>query len=336
MTPEVIGLREYQTRQLERDELGDEFGEVLWRQYGSQVSIEFPSPKTDWKWQLQPLGFVGYIPLDRGFGVSIQPRVEIGNLFRMLEYAYRLKVRFFDDLTGLESLAEFYERLAAILAKRTLDRARRGLYREYIPKSESLPYVRGSLDLTRRLSRPWEVRLHCDYQEHTADVEENQILAWTLMKVARSGACTERALPAVRRAYRAAQGAASLKPFAPEACVDRLYNRLNEDYQPLHALCRFFLEHTGPALQSGEHRMLPFLLSMPRLFELFVAEWLKVHLPPSLGIKIQEKVKIGDDHGLKFEIDLVLYDAFTGRALCVLDTKYKIDERPQEQGMFTR
>ena len=45
-------------------------------------------------------------------------------------------------------------------------------------------------------------------------------------------------------------------------------------------------------------------------------------------LKIQENVYIGEGETLKFTIDLVLYDAETGKALCVLDTKYKINEKP--------
>jgi 5-methylcytosine-specific restriction enzyme subunit McrC len=67
---------------------------------------------------------------------------------------------------------------------------------------------------------------------------------------------------------------------------------------------------------------------MERLYELFVAEWLKVHLPPSVVLSIQEKVDVGEDQALTFRIDLVLYDATTGESLCVLDTKYKAKERP--------
>ena len=38
--------------------------------------------------------------------------------------------------------------------------------------------------------------------------------------------------------------------------------------------------------------MLPFLINMERLSALFVAEWLKVHLPQSFLLKFQEQVNI--------------------------------------------
>ena len=107
------------------------------------------------------------------------------------------------------------------------------------------------------------------------------------------------------------------------SCPASTYPRLNEDYQPLHALCRFFLENTGPSHNVGNRKMLPFLVNMDRLFEQFVAEWLRIHLPPEWSIESQERVYIGDDQNWYFEVDLVMYRSDTSEPVCVLDTKYK-------------
>ncbi len=327
--PRVIELTEYVSRQFAREEISETAGEMLWQNYGRQVGVEFPSPKTGGKWSLTAQGWVGHIPLTSELGFALQPKVRLGNLFGMLEYAYNLKS--FHVLAGLincQSLVEFYEHLANMLAKRVLDRARKGLYRAYLAETDQLPYVRGRLDVQQSSQRPGQVRLNCHYEAHTADVAENQILAWTLFRIARSGMCTERVLPTVRRAYRALQDAVKPVPFSPEACLGRLYNRLNDDYRSLHALCRFFLEQSGPGHQLGDRTMLPFLVDMAHLYERFVAEWLKAHLPSDLSLKIQERVNIDEAGSLNFNIDLVLYDTLTGAARWVLDTKYKLPERP--------
>jgi 5-methylcytosine-specific restriction enzyme subunit McrC len=89
------------------------------------------------------------------------------------------------------------------------------------------------------------------YQEHTADIDDNQILAWTLWVIGRSGLCRpDRALLIVRHAFRQLQGAITLVPITAAMCVDRRYHRLNSDYAPLHALCRFSLAHSGPTTHS--------------------------------------------------------------------------------------
>lgn len=323
----TIPLTEREVTRLPKEVIPGEIGEALWRDRGKYVAVEFPSPKTDHHWELTPLGWVGYLAVSEDFVFWLKPKVEIQNLFRMLEYAYRLRsFRLLEGAIESSCLEEFYERLANVLAKRILDRARRGLYRTYVPESSDLPYVRGQLDVRRTIQAPWDVRLHCHYQIHTPDVEENQILAWTLLRISRSDITLERSLPAVRRAFRTLQGTIDLKEFRPQDCVGRLYNRLNDDYEPLHALCRFFLENTGPSHDVGDRKMLPFLVNMDRLYELFVAEWLRSHLPPKWSIVPKHRVYIGADKDWHFEIDLVLCHASSGEPVCVLDTKYKADK----------
>ena len=326
---EVLELTEYAARRFARSELPEGAGEALWRSYRNQIAVEFPSPKTDGLWQLTAHGWVGYIPLSSDLHLWLQPRIDIGNISRMLEYAYRLRsFHFLEGLLDCQSLREFYERLAVYLARLVLDRGRKGFYREYVPLRERLPYVRGRIDVRQMIQAPWNVKLQCQFEEHTANVEDNQILAWTLHGIARSGMCGDKSLLAIRRAFRALDGLVALESHTAQACVGRLYNRLNEDYRPLHALCRFFLEHSGPRHEKGDRHMIPFLVNMARLFELFVAEWLVSHLPPEVRLKSKERVNIDAGGNVYFDIDLVLYGAETGEVQFVLDTKYKPSSSP--------
>lgn len=325
----IIELKEYEPALFSKEEIPESVAEVLWHNFKNQIDIEFPTIKTNNKWQLTSLGWVGHIPLEKHFSISLAPKTPLSNLFRMLEYAYRLKsFHFLDGLIDCDSLQEFYERIANVLSLRVIDRGRKGFYHSYLPFEEELPFIRGRMDIEHLVRKPWNEKVKCFYEEHTSDIEDNQIIAWSLLVIARSGMCTERVLPNVRRAFRAIQGFTTLTPHLPESCVRRLYNRLNADYEPIHALCRFVLEQSGPTHTVGEHTALPFIVNMARLYELFVAEWLKKNIPPYLFLKVQEKVNIGKGKAIRFEIDLVIYDKKTGKALYVLDTKYKIPDTP--------
>ena len=157
----VLELEEYKSVTLPSSELREDHGQYIYSEYSDKIEVAPPSFATGGCWELRPRGWVGYLPVAPDFGVALTPRVPIRNLFRMLEYAYRLKsFRFLEGAIESSSLEDFYERLANVLAKRILDRARRGLYRSYIPESNDLPYVRGQMDVRRTIQTPWEIIRH--------------------------------------------------------------------------------------------------------------------------------------------------------------------------------
>lgn len=135
----------------------------------------------------------------------------------------------------------------------------------------------------------------------------------------------------MQQAYHALQGLITLQTFSLEDCVGRSYNRLNEDYRHLHAICRFFLENTGPSHEKGKHAMSPFLVDMARLYELFVAEWLKESLPQGFFLKQQQLVTI--EQNRHFRMDMLLYDVETNAVRCVLDTKYKVSDKAADDDL---
>ncbi|MEZ2276341.1 MAG: McrC family protein [Microcoleus sp.] len=319
--PQIIKLIEYELLILDRDSIPESVGQKIHLNYAKEIKIEFPNFKTGYKWQLTSKGRVGNIPITPEFHIFIRPKVPINNIFGMLEYAYKLKIKFPLGQIKCQSLEQTYETLANILAQKILERCRKGLYRDYLPKTERLAYIRGRVDLRSALQKPWDVKLKCHYHEQTGDIEDNQILAWTLFIIGRSGLCRESVSSTVRKAFHALQGFVTLKPFKSSACIDRTYHRLNQDYQLLHALCRFFLDNTGPSHETGDREMLPFLIDMANLYEKFVAEWLKANTPKRF--KVEEQYPVKHDKDYFDRIDLLLCDIATSKVLYVLDTKYK-------------
>ena len=243
-------------------------GTAIHRSCGDKVTVAFPSPISNNSWLLEPGGWVGIIPVTPSLILHISPKVTVANLFGMLEVAYRLNgIDFGDTLHTFGSMQEFFDHLASILAKRVLDRARLGLYRSYRKNEGQLAFVRGRIRLAESLKRPWLPAIPCRYDEHTGDITDNRILVWTLGRILRSGLCTEETRLKARAAFRVVAGVATLEPCSARDCIGRNYSRLNADYGPLHALCRFFLESSGPTHAAGGSTILPFSVNMPDLFE---------------------------------------------------------------------
>jgi 5-methylcytosine-specific restriction enzyme subunit McrC len=322
MNKQIIELDEYIPLQLHQELLPLHVGKLLKSRYGDKIAVEFPSAGTDYQWKLISRGWVGFIPLTSQIMLRLAPKVEISNLFQMLEYAYDLNINFQDNLVDCATIEGFYERLAQLLASKVLRKAQKGFYQTYVSAAERLPRIRGRIDIKQAIYNPWEVNLKCCYQELTGDVPENQILAWSLFLIVNSGLCSH-SLPLIRQSYQALRGIATICPYSSYDCTNRNYNRLNEDYRPLHALCRFFIESTGASHHLGDYTMLAFLVNMAQLFEVFVAEWLAQNLPAGYALKKQERMSIETGGNRCLKIDLVIYDTKNSLVYCILDTKYK-------------
>ncbi len=138
--PTVITVKEYEPAEFPHDAIPQPVLGLLHHKYREKISIDSLFYKTGTPWKLTAKGWVGFIPVTPEFTLAIQPKVALNNLFRMWEYAYKLKsFHFLDGLIDCQSLEEFYEHLASVLARLVLDRSRKGLYLEYSPQEESLP-----------------------------------------------------------------------------------------------------------------------------------------------------------------------------------------------------
>jgi 5-methylcytosine-specific restriction enzyme subunit McrC len=278
-------------------------------------------------------GWIGQFPLTKKVTVRVAPKVSVSSLLWMLDVAYRLDFKVWDSsLTRLATCQDLYTRFASILGKRVLDRVHRGIFRAYRDQRESLQVVRGRIDTlasARRLAVSAE--LACEYQEHTADVAENQILLFTLDLIARMGVQDRAVASTIRAARSALSREVSLRNVLGSECIGRRYSRLNDDYLFLHSMCRFFIEHCSPSLHAGDRDSVPFAIHMPRLFELFASEWLKERAPRNLDFRPQHRLKLDSNIELALDLDLLVTDKISGANLAVLDTKYKRTDRPSRE-----
>ena len=324
----VIELTERETTALPSHALTDDDAERIWQAAGAYLDIEYPTPRTNRHWKFTPKGWVGHVPIRDGLTLHIQPKVPLRSIFGMLEYVYDLrKFKLFDDLVGLDSLAEIYGRLARILARRVHDRVRKGLYRAYLPRHERLAFLRGRPDVAAHVRTPWRANPPCYFEELTADLEDNRILAWTLHVAGRSALCPAEPRRDVLAAYRTMSGHVGLAEYTARDCIGRSYQRLNEDYDPMHALCRLLLESSNPTHERGQRDMIPFVVNMETLFEHFVAAWLKEHAPKHIVVEPHHRIPFAAGDGRGFNIDIVLRDRQSNAPIAVLDTKYKAPDQ---------
>ena len=71
--------------------------------------------------------------------------------------------------------------------------------------------------------------------------------------------------------------------------------------------------------------MIPFLVNMGSLYELFVARWLEKNLDGErYSIQSQEQVLIDPNLNINFRIDLSILERESQSCVFVIDTKYKV------------
>src|ERR1043166_812319 len=301
----ILDVREEEVARFSRAKILD--AEVLALSGSGKIDVEPASLFNDYTYGLRSRGWVGQIPIGDDLLLRITPKVPVRNIFRMLEVAYNLQsFRLFDGEVQIESLEDIYERVVSILSQRVLDRVRKGLFRDHLDENDDLPYMRGRVDVISATSNRMRgiSRISCHNQEHTADLEDNQILHWTLHQLRRQALRQEKVRIELERARRALGGAITLKHYLPSDCMNRLYHRLNNDYSPMHGLCRFILEHTGPSIDPGDRSFIPFELNMRNLFELFVAEWLRANTPEGITVRRLYNATLDSNLNLKIQIDI--------------------------------
>lgn len=323
----VVDLTEWRPEPL-RGEGGSRIARaVLSAGYG-QLAVEAPSETGGADWTVCSKGLVGYLPLGHDVALRIAPKVPISSVLAMLDLAHDVaSLEWHRGLATHGVVDGLFDTLASLLARQVANRARKGLYREYVAEQDELSAARGRILPRETLARTLRgaATLVCDFETLTDDLLDNQILLWTLDRLRRSPLGRPEVRREVRASHRLLAACLSLVPVRPVDC-ERSYNQLNADYRPMHALCRLLLEACGSATADGEVASIPFTISMPHLFEKYVARLLAERLQP-LHVEPHRHFTLAD--GLSYDADLVLLDGPGGTPLAVMDTKYKLADRPE-------
>jgi 5-methylcytosine-specific restriction enzyme subunit McrC len=261
----------------------------------------------------------------------------LGFLVFMLSYTKRLKLRpvgtaDYEKLNG--SFLEVWIRHFATELNRLLHRH---LMRRYVEVEERTGFLRGKLLVERELSGAGNLyaRYACRYEVFTPNHLLNRVLRFCnglLLKQTRVSA--NRSLLRKNDLLLSDVDPGIIRP----SDLDRIHlDRLNRHYEPILGLCRLLLDNSTLDLRAGRVTQLAFVFDMNRLFEEFVAEFLKRHagkIELGGGQRLEE---VSYQHRLgrlfdEFDMnaDLVLTDN-AGDSF-VVDTKYKILDPKERHG----
>lgn len=200
----------------------------------------------------------------------------IKNIYYMLSYAFTtLKESVYDDIQK-ESFENIHNLFAAILAKGIGLQLKQGLYREYINRVETLPVVRGKIDMPgtirNRLGRRQVVTY--DYDELFENNLLNQILKSTVFLLLRQRDVDEKYKAELKKEMLFFSEVDQIE-LQHIRWSDIRFQRNNRTYQLLLVICQLLIEGSLLTTESGEYRLASFVdeQRMSRLYEKFILEY---------------------------------------------------------------
>lgn len=312
--PRSITLREHEVRE---ERIGPEDVRYLQQHFSKVIRVRPTS--TRGRWRLETRAVVGTI-VALGVELRIRPKCGTRNLFAMLSHAHGLaKLR--PEIVHQAEDEDLRELLVLILVQHVEALVRTGLRRGYVEETARLGVLRGRLLLDEQLRTPpgRSTTLACRFEDYTADLPLNQVIAYTLAQIEISGA---KALDQRLRKLRVSFSRLTARRFRPADFDQFVYDRLNAHYEVIHGICRLILEARGAEDAPGTLPMGSFLVNMDALFQSFMAKWLEQNLPAPWRVRAQGRESLDGLGRFKMYPDLLLYRGPTLRL--VADTKYKL------------
>ncbi len=288
--------------------------------------------------EINPGPVVGHFQLPSRRIVVIRPKVSTASVFRMLAYVFTDSHRRWlrDDAVLYASDKLIFEPLVELFNSLVAARARRGLVQDYIRREENLGSFRGALNVHQHLQQNLgrDNRIHCRFFEQTVDVPDNRLVKAALHQLLQFGGWTSRTTHALIRNFHQFDSVTLERLPSARSSVNH-YHRLNDDYRPIHELCRMFMAQTSVSERVGTFGFRGFLLDMNRLFEDFIQKAFQTAMRPSrLGVHVQESRRLSSHPVaplLRPDITIRLGDEI----VVVADAKYKKDkDAPPNSDMY--
>jgi 5-methylcytosine-specific restriction enzyme subunit McrC len=254
----------------------------------------------------------------------------IKNIYYMLAYAFQiLKESGYDEIAS-EEFENIHDLFAFILSKGISNQLKRGIYRDYLLKCNSLSVLRGKLDVYGTIMNKLQRKqlLSCEYDEMSENNLFNKILKTTAVILQRQPSVSKERRKTLKKLILYLDGIDIVE--SSDIQWDRLrFHRNNQHYKMLLNICYFVLSGLLLSTDKGQYKMAMFLneQDMHRLFEKFVLEYYRYHYPELNPISSRITWNIDSDDvkiGVLSVLPIMQTDITLryGERVLIIDTKY--------------
>lgn len=203
----------------------------------------------------------------------------IRNVYYMLSYAFQeLRRNNYDYISG-EDFEHIHDLFAEILYKGISFQLKQGLYREYVERHETIPVLKGKLDIKETIKNRMARKqvLSCEFDELSEDNVFNRILKTTAGILIRQRNVSSQHKSQLKSLMPFFDGVGLVDPFNIHWNTLH-FQRNNQTYKMLMNICYFILDGMLLTTEAGSYKMATFSDEhMSRLFEKFVLEYYRVH-----------------------------------------------------------
>lgn len=287
----------------------------------NQLDIATVTPAGGGDWTIANIRKVGVIQV-ADCQIAIQPKVPVARLFFMMSYALNRDFWRDEDVT-ISSDSDMLDTIAVVFLRHVARATRQGLLQGYESYEESLPIVRGRINIPAQIGRRGGLAFPAQvvFDEFTVDIVENRMILSAARRLLKLPMLSHQTRTELRKVTQSLDGVTTLTSGHPLPRVQ--FTRLNSRYKAAIVLAEIILGNSSIEQDSGETTATGFLFDMWRIFEDFVTTTLAQGLERRGGTAEAQATGTYLDTGSKVTLrpDLLWSDGV--RPMAVVDAKYK-------------
>ncbi len=200
----------------------------------------------------------------------------IKNIYYMLSYAYTPLTQGGYENVEKEEFENIHNLFAAILAKGIGRQLKQGLYREYVEKTESLPTLRGKIEINGTVKNKLAKQrlISCEFDELSENNLLNQIIKTTVMLLLRQKNVSASHKSDLKKEMLFFSNVDDIDPATIQWSRVR-FQRNNNTYRMLIGICQLVIEGMLLTTDKGDYRLATFIKPelMSKLYEKFILEY---------------------------------------------------------------
>ena len=249
--------------------------------------------------------------------------IRIQNIYYMLSYAFQILTEQGYKQVATEEFENVGELCSEILIKGISSQIKRGLGKEYISREETLSSIKGKINLSSSIKEQTTIKkqLVCSFDEFSVNFYMNRIIRTTMELLLHSDISKNRK----SRLRKLLVYFADVEPLVIHNINWQFqYNRNNQTYQMLIAICFLIIKGLLQTTADGSTRLMDFLdeQRMCRLYEKFILEYFRKEHPELKTTASQIPWDLDDGYSEMLPVmqsDIMLE---SGDRTLVIDAKY--------------